>query len=88
MYVYFFQTYLSLPHFFQNPSNRQMFWTISAVIGFPLMLQQRNFTSKVVFTINKNRPKSIEVFDYLIDNDEFQNDQQSMREAIRSKSYL
>jgi hypothetical protein len=47
-----------------------------------------NFTSTVVFTINKNRPKSIEVFDYLIDNDEFQNDQQSMREAIRSKSYL
>jgi hypothetical protein len=49
---------------------------------------RRNFTSKVVFTINKNRPNSIEVFDYLIDNDEFQNDQQSMREAIRSKSYL
>jgi hypothetical protein len=51
-------------------------------------LTRRNFTSKVVFTINKNRPNSIEVFDYLIDNDEFQNDQQSMREAIRSKSYL
>jgi hypothetical protein len=54
----------------------------------PNALTRRNFTSKVVFTINKNRPKSIEVFDYLIDNDEFQNDQQSMREAIRSKSYL
>jgi hypothetical protein len=54
----------------------------------PNALTRRNFTSKVVFTINKNRPNSIEVFDYLIDNDEFQNDQQSMREAIRSKSYL
>jgi hypothetical protein len=47
-----------------------------------------NFTSRGVFTIYKNRQKLIEVFDYIIDNDEFHNDQQSVREAIGLKSYL
>jgi hypothetical protein len=47
-----------------------------------------NFTSRGVFTIYKNRQKLIEVFDYIINNDEFHNDQQSVREAISLKSYL
>jgi hypothetical protein len=35
----FFSNLSEFATFFQNPSNGQMFWTISAVIGFPLMFQ-------------------------------------------------
>jgi hypothetical protein len=51
MYVYFFQTYLGFPHFFQNPANGQMFWTISVVIRFPLMLQPDEISRQEVYLL-------------------------------------
>jgi hypothetical protein len=89
MYVYFFLNLSEFATFFSKSIKRTN--VLDNICGNRVPTNaptRRNFTSKVVFTINKNRPNSIEVFDYLIDNDEFQNDQQSMREAIRSKSYL
>ena len=47
-----------------------------------------NFTSHSVFTIYKNKNKLIEVFDFIMDSDEFKNDAQSVREAESLKRYL
>lgn len=55
------------------PSNSQTRW---------------NFTSRIVFTVFSNRDKLIEVFDYIINHDDFEQDQQTIREAMGLKSFL
>lgn len=47
-----------------------------------------NFTSRAVFTVQLYKAKLIEVFDFIIESDDFRNDAQTIREAVGLKNYL
>jgi hypothetical protein len=55
------------------PSNSQTRW---------------NFTSRAVFTVSINKDVLIEVFEHIINRDDFKNDQQTIREATGLKNIL
>lgn len=47
-----------------------------------------NFTSRAVFTVHSHRERLIEVFNFIIDAEDFKNDSQTIREAVGLKNYL
>nr|CAI5823858.1 unnamed protein product [Callosobruchus analis] len=47
-----------------------------------------NFTSRAVFTVLANKQSLIEVFNFIINNDSFKNDNHTIREAVGLRNHM
>lgn len=85
----FFATLCGFSSFFSKSTKRTNILDNIASSRLPTASQTRwNFKSRLITTVLKNREVLIEVFDHIINNEEFSNDRITIREAVGFRDFL